>query len=224
MDAREDLLQRREWRARAGLPLPAACTRHGRCRSFSILPAGDVDGGFRSSPDSMDDRMAPFVRAGRAAFGVVLEGYIERLRPANFVRPDPSTRRVRRNHHRPRDRFAPKPRLSRDALRHRQDPVGRIRSERRFGARPDSRALETRYRALLFVGAGLPGPIAHYRHGQSHQLCARTFAAPKLILQGRYDEDTPVRTATEPLFKLLSGTEAADPVRRRPRAVDRGRA
>ena len=28
--------------------------------------------------------------------------------------------------------------------------------------------------------------------------------APKLILQGRYDEDTPVRTATEPFFKLLS--------------------
>ena len=27
------------------------------------LPAGDVDGGFRSLPDSMDDRMAPFVRA-----------------------------------------------------------------------------------------------------------------------------------------------------------------
>ena len=51
------------------------------------LPAGDVDGGFRSLPDSMDDRMAPFVRGGRAAFGVVLEGYIERLRPAGFVRP-----------------------------------------------------------------------------------------------------------------------------------------
>ena len=28
--------------------------------------------------------------------------------------------------------------------------------------------------------------------------------APKLVVQGRYDEDTPVRTATEPFFKLLS--------------------
>jgi len=27
---------------------------------------------------------------------------------------------------------------------------------------------------------------------------------PKLILQGRYDEDTPLRTATEPFFRLLS--------------------
>ena len=54
-----------------------------------LIPAGDVAGGFRSLPDAMDDRMAPFVRAGRAAFGVVLEGYIERLRPAGFVPPDP---------------------------------------------------------------------------------------------------------------------------------------
>ncbi|HUR22106.1 MAG TPA: hypothetical protein VMZ90_14920 [Vicinamibacterales bacterium] len=28
--------------------------------------------------------------------------------------------------------------------------------------------------------------------------------APKLIVQGRYDEDTPVKTQTEPLFKVLS--------------------
>jgi hypothetical protein len=28
--------------------------------------------------------------------------------------------------------------------------------------------------------------------------------APKLILQGRYDEDTHLRTATEPFFALLS--------------------
>jgi pimeloyl-ACP methyl ester carboxylesterase len=28
--------------------------------------------------------------------------------------------------------------------------------------------------------------------------------APKLILQGRYDEDTPLRTHAEPLLKLLA--------------------
>jgi pimeloyl-ACP methyl ester carboxylesterase len=27
---------------------------------------------------------------------------------------------------------------------------------------------------------------------------------PKLILQGRFDEDTPLRTAAEPLFRLLA--------------------
>jgi hypothetical protein len=43
------------------------------------------------SPQSMDDRMAPFVRAGRAVFGVVLEGYVERLRPPGYTRPNAST-------------------------------------------------------------------------------------------------------------------------------------
>ncbi len=28
--------------------------------------------------------------------------------------------------------------------------------------------------------------------------------APKLIVQGTYDEDTPLKTAAEPLFRLLS--------------------
>ena len=53
-----------------------------------LIPAGDVDGGFRSLPAAMDDRMAPFIKAGRAAFGVVLAGYVERPRPPGFVRPD----------------------------------------------------------------------------------------------------------------------------------------
>ena len=45
-------------------------------------PAGDVNGGFRSLPDSIDDRMAPFIRGGRAVFGVVhpdLEVSVARL-------------------------------------------------------------------------------------------------------------------------------------------------
>src|SRR5262249_57930892 len=56
-----------------------------------LIPAGDVDGGFRSLADSMDDRMTPFVRAARAVFGVVLEGYIERLRPEGTERPGSTT-------------------------------------------------------------------------------------------------------------------------------------
>ena len=56
----------------------------------------------------------------------------------------------------------------------------------------------------MFVGAGLP---AFYR-GIHATVNPITFTphirAPKLIVQGRYDEDTPLRTATEPFFKLLS--------------------
>jgi eukaryotic-like serine/threonine-protein kinase len=189
-------------RAIAYLYLPKHAPRP--LQVMHYLPAGDVDGGFRSLPESMDDRMAPFVRGGRAAFGVVLEGYVERLRPPGFVRPDVST-----------VEFA-------DIV------VNRVTDLRRgldyLETRPDIdmtrvgvlapsagsvlglilAALETRYRALVFVGAGLPGSYRAINAAANPINFASRIRAPKLILQGRYDEDTPLRTATEPFFKLLS--------------------
>jgi len=168
------------------------------------LPAGDVDGGFRSLPDSMDDRMAPFVRGGRAAFAVVLEGYIERLRPPSFVRPAVST-----------VEFAEivvnrvtDLRRGLDYLETRTD----IDMSRMVGFAPSAGsilglilgALETRYRAFVFIGAGLPGSYRAISAAANPINFAAYIRAPKLILQGRYDEDTPLRTATEPFFKLLS--------------------
>jgi formylglycine-generating enzyme required for sulfatase activity/tRNA A-37 threonylcarbamoyl transferase component Bud32 len=189
-------------RALAYLYLPLHAPRP--LQVIQYLPAGDVDGGFRSVPDSMDDRMAPFVRAGRAAFCVVLEGYIERLRPANFVRPDLST-----------VEFA-------------EIIIGRVTDLRRgidyLETRPDVDktrlavyapsagsvhglilgAVETRYRAFVFSGAGLPGSIRVIHATGNPSNFAPHILVPKLIVQGRYDEDTPLRTAVEPLFKLLS--------------------
>lgn len=56
----------------------------------------------------------------------------------------------------------------------------------------------------MFIGAGLP---AYYR-GITASANPINFAAgiraPQRIVQGRYDEDTPLRTATEPFFALLS--------------------
>ena len=168
------------------------------------LPAGDVDGGFRSLPDSMDDRMAPFVRGGRAAFGVVLEGYIERLRPAGFVRPLSST-----------VEFAEivagrvtDLRRGLDYLETRKD----LDMTRVAVLAPSAgsvlglivAALETRYHALVFIGAGIPATYRGISATANPINFASYIRAPKLILQGRYDEDTPLRTATEPFFKLLS--------------------
>jgi hypothetical protein len=46
---------------------------------------------MRSLPASIESRFGPILKSGRAIFGVVLKGYIERLRPENFVRPEPNT-------------------------------------------------------------------------------------------------------------------------------------
>ena len=63
--------------------------------------------------------------AGRAAFGVVLEGYIERLRPTSFVRPPVATVEFADIMVSRVTDLAPRPRLPRDADRHRHDADGR---------------------------------------------------------------------------------------------------
>jgi tRNA A-37 threonylcarbamoyl transferase component Bud32 len=52
---------------------------------------GDVANGLRSLPASIEDRLVPLIKSGRAVFGIVLEGYLERRRPEGYVTPDPST-------------------------------------------------------------------------------------------------------------------------------------
>jgi hypothetical protein len=42
---------------------------------------GDVANGLRSLPASIEDRLVPLIKSGRAVFGIVLEGYLERRRP-----------------------------------------------------------------------------------------------------------------------------------------------
>jgi pimeloyl-ACP methyl ester carboxylesterase len=152
----------------------------------------------------MDERMAPFVRGGRAAFGVVVEGYIERLPPAGFVRPAVGT------------------------VEYREIVVGRVTDLRRGLDYLETRtdidkarigviapsagsllglvvaALEERYRALVFVGAGFPASYRAINASANPINFASQIRAPKLIVQGRYDEDTPLRTAAEPFFALLS--------------------
>jgi hypothetical protein len=216
LDARvEETIETPEWkrekisfagangaRALAYLYLPHHATRP--LQVMHYIPAGDVDGGFRSLPDSMDDRMAPFVRGGRAVFGVVLEGYRERLRPAGFVRPPVST------------------------VEFQEIIVGRVTDLRRGIDYLETRsdiditrlaalapsagstlglivgAIENRYRAYVFIGAGLPAAYRTHIAAANPINFAAEIRAPKLIIQGRYDEDTPLRTATEPFFKLLS--------------------
>jgi hypothetical protein len=148
--------------------------------------------------------MAPFVRAGRAVFGVVLEGYIERLPPEGSVRPANTTVEFAElTINRITDL-----RRGLDYLESRSD----VDMQRIAAIAPSAGsilglimgAIEPRYRAFVFIGAGLPASYRTITAAANPINFAPHIRAPKLILQGRYDEDTPLRTATEPFFKLLS--------------------
>ena len=173
------------------------------------VPAGDVHFAMRSLTDSMDERMAPFVKSGRAVFGVVLQGYVGRLRGNELVGP------------------AALAAQDGTSAEYAELTVNRLIDLRRgvdyLATRPDldhSRiafigwssgaqlgmilaAIETRYRAVVIMGAGLPIKYVPYIARVNPINFVSHIRAPKLIVQGRYDEDTPLRTATEPFLKLL---------------------
>ena len=167
-------------------------------------PAGDVAGGFRSITESMDEKMAPFVKSGRAAFGVVLKGYIGRLRPAGTEPPAPmSVEYLEQIVDRMIDL-----RRGLDYLETRADL-----DRTRIGFLGPSggamiglilTALETRYRAVILSGSGLPSEFTRVIAPANPANFASHIRAPKLMVQGRYDEDSPLRTSAEPLFKLLA--------------------
>ena len=65
-------------------------------------------------------------------------------------------------------------------------------------------ALEDRYRGIVMVGAGLPRRTVPVQPAAEPANFAPHIRAPKLIVQGTYDEDTPLRTAADPLFNLMT--------------------
>ena len=186
-------------RAIAYLYLPHHFTRP--LQVIHMVPAGDVDRGFRSLPASMEAVIGPVIKSGRAAFGVVLKGYIERLHPPGYVFPNlASVEYLERIMNRVTDL-----RRGLDYLETRKDlDTSRLAF---FGPSAGAQiglilaAVEPRYRAVVLAGAGLVTaprmPEAEPANFAPH------IRVPKLILQGRYDEDTPLKTQSEPLFRIL---------------------
>ena len=170
---------------------------------INVIPAGDVANGLRSLSASIEDRLVPLIKSGRAVFGVVLEGYIERLRPAGYVPPDPRTAEYREMIvNRITD-----VRRGLDYLSTRDDlDVHRIAL---YGPSAGARiglilaAVEDRYAAVLLQGAGvIPDDMNDIPEANPVNF-APHIRAKKLMVHGRYDEDTPLKTRGEPLFKIM---------------------
>ena len=165
------------------------------------LPAHDVAGGRRTFEASIEATLAPFIRSGRAVFGVILPGYIGRDFPGGTQPPDES------------EEFA-------------ELTVNNIIDERRgldyLLTRPDvdsSRiafygqssgahvglllaGVEHRYRSVLLVGIGLIEQDTSVLPRVSRINFVPYLDTPLLMVHGRWDENHPLRTETEPLFEL----------------------
>ena len=168
-----------------------------------FLPASDVVEGLRSLPEAMEMFLPPLIKSGRAAFGVVLKGYSERKWPANYKRPNESTIEYRKQV----VNWATDLRRGLDYLETRKDlDTGKLAF---LGVSNGANlglvmaAVETRYRSVALVGSGLRQSM-HNRVAEANTInFAPHIRAPKLMLSGRYDENLPLKTHAEPLFKLL---------------------
>ena len=170
---------------------------------IQFVPAGDVYGNFNTMPESVEMQVAPFIKSGRAVWAVVFKGFKEREFPVGYARP--SYRTVRRREEVVRNATD----LSRglDYLATRGDvDLNRLAY---YGYSQGAQegvmysAIENRYRSVVFVAGSMPAGSENFIAEASPPNFAAHIRAPKLLLNGRYDEVNPLRTNVEPLFKLL---------------------
>jgi eukaryotic-like serine/threonine-protein kinase len=168
-----------------------------------FVPHSTVGEGLTPLPDTIESYLAPFIKSGRAVFGVVLKGYSERLRPDNDVSPEPTTVEYR-------DRIVnwiTDLRRGLDYLETRNDlDAGRIACYTlSSGGRTGLilTAVENRYRSIFMAAGGVRKASAQWVPETNPINFASHIRAPKLIMHGRYDEVLTWKVEAEPLYKLL---------------------
>lgn len=147
--------------------------------------------------------MVPHIRAGRALFSVVMKGMVERSFGPGWEPPEPSSVRFR-------DlmvRHATELRLGLDYLESRDDiDTGALAyTAISFGAgsRLLFAAVDDRFDAVVFIGGGIDERIKPTLPAADNVNFAPYIDAPKLLVNGRHDEEHPWLTRALPLWNLL---------------------
>lgn len=170
---------------------------------IQYLPAGDVYGGFATLPVHVENFAASQIKAGRAVFAVVLEGFLEREYPVDY-KPAPEIS-VRYRDSLIQD--AQDLHRGLDYLESRSDiDMGRIAylgysAGAEFGIIYTS--LEPRIKTVILMAVGLSRGNNFRVEEANAGNFAQHIKVSKLLINGRYDEQYSWPIETEPLFKLL---------------------
>jgi len=170
---------------------------------IQFVPGDDAFFG-RSIPAYVETLLAPYIKSGRAVLAVVLKGHIERENPPAYKRPSGKSVKygeVIVN-------WTTDLRRGLDYLETRTDiDAGKIGfCGVSGGASRDGlivTAVETRYRSVILMGGGLSKFWTEWLPEFNPVNFVPHIRAPKLLLNGRYDEVFVFKTEAEPLYKLL---------------------
>jgi formylglycine-generating enzyme required for sulfatase activity/pimeloyl-ACP methyl ester carboxylesterase len=157
----------------------------------------------RRLPEEAEWMIGPVIQAGRAVLTVVLEGMIERGFPPGFSMPEPSSVAFR-------DlmvRHATELRLGIDYIETRPDVdttrIAYIGSSFGAGSRLGFSAVDDRYDAVVYLAAGIDERMRPTLPETDNVNFAPYVTAPKLVVNGRSDEEHPWVTRGLPLWNLL---------------------
>ena len=169
---------------------------------IQIMPAGDVWYLKRPLEESIEGEYGPLLHSGRAVFSVVLRGFHEREVPGSDD-PDPASIEhveVMARHivdlRRGLDYLETRDDMDNSRIAYLQASAG--------GILMTLPAIETRYAAVILLGAGLRKGDTQVHSAASSIHFAPLIRQPKLLIHGRYDEGSPLTTVAKPLFNALS--------------------
>jgi eukaryotic-like serine/threonine-protein kinase len=170
---------------------------------IQFIPADDVFFGHSALQVRTEATLAPFIKSGRAVLAVVLKGFLERDWPASRTPPSHESVEFRdqvlnwvTDERRGLDYVATRSDL--DASR-----VAYVGWSVDGGLKLGLPAIDTRYRSVVLVGAAVYQADTRLLPEVNPINLAPFIHAPKLLVQGRYDEDSRLKTQAEPLHKLL---------------------
>jgi eukaryotic-like serine/threonine-protein kinase len=167
-----------------------------------LVPASDVDNGFRSLESAMESMLQPVLGGGRACFGVVLRGYIGRrtgdLEWHSRATPEYGDRIVERvtDLRRGIDYLVSRPDIDKTRIGFYGPSAG-------ASLGMVHTALEKRYRSLALTGLGFDEEEKRTIAYASRMNFAPRVTTPKLMVHGRWDESHPLQSEAMPVYRLF---------------------
>ena len=159
-----------------------------------FVPAGDVWNGRRTLAASMD-LLGGVIRGGRAAFGVVLEGFLERPAAADAAEANELAEHVI-DLRRGLDYLTSRPDVDPDKIAYLNPSAGSIAYI--------LTAVDGRHSAVALIGSSYTRSLSNAPEKNPPNFLPR-IRAPKVVIHGKHDEVNPLVLDGQPVYELMRG-------------------